>query len=67
MAKGPRGGRVNEEILREVADIVKNELKDPRVSSPMVSVLRAEVTTDLAYAKVFISVYGDEDLSLIHI
>ena len=60
MPKSTRRGRVNEEFLREISDIVKNEIKDPRVTSPIVSVLRVEVTSDLAFAKVYITVYGDE-------
>ena len=59
MPKTLRSGRLNEEIMREVSDIVKNGMKDPRISQ-MTSVLRAEVTRDLSFAKVYVSVYGDE-------
>ena len=58
MPKTLRSGRLNEEIMREVSDIVKNGMKDPRISQ-MTSVLRAEVTRDLSFAKVYVSVYGD--------
>ena len=59
MPKTLRSGRLNEEIMREVSEIVKNGMKDPRISQ-MTSVLRAEVTRDLSFAKVYVSVYGDE-------
>ena len=59
MPSNLRSGRLNEEILREVSDIIKHDLKDPRIS-PMASVLRAEVTRDLAFAKIHVTVYGDD-------
>ena len=51
--------RINDEVQRELATILRGELKDPRLSA-MVSVLRVEVTQDLKYCKVFVSVLGDE-------
>ena len=54
-----RGVRVNEEVRRQVGDIIQNQLKDPGIRS-MVSVLRAEVTSDLSVAKVYVSLYGPE-------
>lgn len=49
-----RIGRINEEIQRELADLLRT-LKDPRVQT-MISITRVETTGDLRYAKVFISV-----------
>ncbi|KRQ86992.1 Ribosome-binding factor A [Caloramator mitchellensis] len=55
-----RTSRLNEEVKRIVGDIIQNELKDPRI--PMLtSVTGVEVTKDLRYAKVFISVFGKDD------
>ena len=51
--------RINEEIQKEISDIMRLELKDPRVNT-MASVLNVETTQDLKYAKVFISVLGDD-------
>ena len=48
--------RINEEIRKELSEIVRNEIKDPRVSEAMISVVDVETTTDLKTAKVFISV-----------
>ena len=51
--------RISEEVRREVDAIIREELHDPRVSGTY-SVTRAEVTGDLRYAKIFISVLEDE-------
>lgn len=50
-----RIGRINEEIQRELAGLIRN-LKDPRVQKTMVSIVRVETTADLRYAKVYFSV-----------
>ena len=54
-----RIGRINEEIQRELADLLR-ELKDPRVQKTMLSITRVETTPDLRYAKVYISIYEEE-------
>lgn len=54
-----RSGRVNEEIKREVSDIIQNDIRDPRLSA-MVSVTKVNVTPDFRYAKVYVSIFGDE-------
>jgi ribosome-binding factor A len=47
-------------MRKEISSIIQNEIKDPRI--PMLtSVVNVEVTKDLRYAKVFISVFGDDD------
>ena len=51
--------RVNDEVLRALASIVR-EVKDPRIS-PLTSVTGTEVAPDLKTCKVYISVYGDEE------
>jgi ribosome-binding factor A len=55
-----RTDRISEEMKKEVSAIIQNELKDPRLPK-MISVTAAEVTRDLRYAKVFISVLGNEE------
>jgi ribosome-binding factor A len=52
--------RVNDEITKEIAGIIRSEVKDPRINS-MTSVLRVETTSDLKYCKVFISVLGNDE------
>ena len=51
--------RISEEVRREVDAIIREELQDPRVNGTW-SVTRAEVTGDLRYAKIFISVLEDD-------
>ena len=50
-----RIGRINEEIQRELSEQFRR-LKDPRVSSGMVSITRVDTTGDLRYAKIYVSV-----------
>ncbi len=55
-----RTDMISEEIKREVSALIQNGLKDPRLPKLM-SVTAAEVTRDLSYAKIFISVLGSEE------
>jgi ribosome-binding factor A len=50
-----RPERVAERMKREIAGILARDLEDPRISS-MVSVTEVEVTKDLSFARVFVSV-----------
>ena len=52
--------RINAEVQRELSEIIRREIKDPRIH-PMTSVVAAEVTPDLKYCKAYISVLGDEE------
>lgn len=54
-----RIGRINEEIQRELSALLR-ELKDPRVRDELVSVTRVDTTSDLRYAKVYVSVYNKD-------
>ena len=54
-----RLGRINEEIQRELADLLR-ELKDPRVHKTMLSITRVETTPDIHYAKVYVSLLDKE-------
>ena len=52
-----RIGRINEEIQRELAELIR-QLKDPRVQT-LISITRVDTTPDLRYAKVYISVIDE--------
>jgi ribosome-binding factor A len=52
----PRTRRVGEQLQRELAGLIREELKDPRLG--MVSVSAVQVSRDLSHAKVYISVLG---------
>ena len=51
--------RISEEVRREVDRIIREELNDPRIAGTF-SVTRAEVTRDLRFAKIFVSVLEDD-------
>ena len=51
--------RVNAEVQRELSNIIRGGIKDPRVA-PMTSVVSVEVAPDLKTCKAYISVLGDE-------
>jgi len=56
-----RMSRINEEIRRELSEILRENVKDPRLSGSLLSVLHAETTNDLKYCKVSISVLGSKE------
>ncbi len=60
MKNSNRISRINDEILKEISQIIRLEVKDPRISS-MTSVIRVDTTPDLKYCKVFVSVLGNEE------
>ncbi len=52
--------RVNGEVHRVLAEVIRSEIKDPRIN-PMTSVVSVEVAPDLKTCKAWISVLGDGD------
>lgn len=52
--------RINGEVQKELSDIIRSEIKDPRIH-PMTSVIAVDVTPDLKYCKAYISVLGGEE------
>lgn len=52
--------RVNGEVQRVLAEIIRGEIKDPRISS-LTSVVAVEVAPDLKSCKAWISVLGGEE------
>ncbi len=53
----PRSRRIAEQIQRELSDIIRLELKDPRVG--MITITDVEVTSDHEHAKIFFTRLGD--------
>ena len=51
--------RINEEARKEISEIIR-ELKDPRVTKGLCSVVAVDITKDLRWCKAFVSVFGDE-------
>lgn len=54
-----RSDRMNEEVKKTVTAVIR-EMKDPRIS-PMTTLTTAEVTNDLKYAKLRVSVYDEDE------
>ena len=52
-----RTERLNSEFQREICDVILRRLKNPLVTE-MVSVVKVDVSPDLAHAKVFLSVFS---------
>ncbi len=52
--------RINGEVQKELGNIIRGDIKDPRIS-PLTSVVAVEVAPDLKSCKVYISVLGDEE------
>ena len=55
-----RSDRVAEQVRRDLADLIRSELKDPRVG--MISLTAVELTPDYAHAKVFFTTLDAEHL-----
>ena len=56
-----RLGRINEELRKEISQVINYELKNPDATG-MISVTKVKVTPDLKYAKVYVSVLGSKNL-----
>ena len=50
-----RNGRMSEDIKREISGLIREEIKDPRVNSGLISVVRTELSGDNSHCKVYIS------------
>jgi ribosome-binding factor A len=55
----PRSTRLADQIQRDLAELIRRELKDPRVG--LVTVTDVEVSRDLSHAKVFVSSLADAE------
>jgi ribosome-binding factor A len=60
-----RSDRVAEQVRRDLADLIRSELKDPRVG--MISLTAVELTPDYAHAKVFFTTLQAEHLAEIEL
>lgn len=55
-----RINRISEEVKKVVSDLLFNEINDPRIDRLMTTITRVEVTRDLSFAKIYVSVMGDD-------
>ena len=56
-----RGGRTNSDVQRVLSHIIMYEVKDQRIEPVRTTISKLEVTKDLKFCKIYISVLGDED------
>ncbi len=52
--------RINGEVQKALSEIIRSELKDPRIH-PMTSVVLVQVTPDLKQCKAYVSVLGSKE------
>ncbi len=57
MKASPRTRRIGEQIRRELAELIRAELRDPRLT--LISMTSVEVSRDLAYARIYVTLLGD--------
>ena len=56
---GKRIARLNEQLKRELSELIRTQVRDPRVG--LVTITGVDVATDLGSAKVYVRVAGDEE------
>lgn len=52
--------RINSELARRIAEIIAEDIKDPRLGDAIIGVTKVRTTPDLKYAKVYVSVYATD-------
>jgi ribosome-binding factor A len=62
MNNSRRVSRVAESIKREVSQMILFDIKDDRVGAGMVSVTNVDVAGDLQHTKIFVSIYGSDEI-----
>ncbi|HAN10397.1 MAG TPA: 30S ribosome-binding factor RbfA [Clostridiales bacterium] len=62
MRTNTRITRINQEMKRELSNIIDNELNDPRIKEAMTSVTNVETTPDLKQCKVYVSILGNDEV-----
>lgn len=55
-----RGERIKKALIKEISEIVQMRIKDPRIEG-IISVTDVELSPDYRHAKVYISIYGDDE------
>lgn len=60
MALHSRIKRVNEELRTIIAEIIQNEVKDPRLGEVLITITQVNTSKDLHQAQVYVSILGDD-------
>lgn len=56
-----RLGRIDEELKKEISNIISYELKNPKITG-LISVTKTKITPDLKYAKVYVSILNSKNI-----
>ena len=56
-----RLSRINEELKKEISNVISFELKNPNVTG-LISVTKAKITPDLKYAKIYVSILNSKNI-----
>ena len=56
-----RLGRIDEELKKEISNIISYELKNPKITG-LISVTKTKITQDLKYAKVYVSILNSKNI-----
>ncbi len=56
-----RQERMSVEIKRLISTIIRDSIKDPRIDFTTVSIIRVDVAQDISYARVYVSILGDDE------
>jgi ribosome-binding factor A len=59
--KGKRAARLNEQLKRELSELIRTQVRDPRVG--LVTITGVQVAADLGSARVFVRSVGADDLT----
>ncbi len=54
--------RLHNQFMHEISDIIRKELKDPRLGKGFITLTDIEITRDLSIAKAYISVMGANEV-----
>lgn len=61
MATNRRIQRINKTLMKEISDVILNDVKDPRITS-MISILNVSMSNDMKNVKVAVSIYGNNEI-----
>lgn len=50
--------RINSELAKQIAKIISEDIKDPRLGDALIGVTKVYTTPDLKYAKAYLSIYA---------
>ena len=62
MANSRRVSRISSLIKREISNMLLFDIKDDRVGAGMISITNVDLSGDLQHVKIFVSIYGTEEV-----